>query len=299
MDGLPLIVMQMVTLSKSKRRKSVMIYLDSFYTIGKTHQVCQDYVIHGEEPVPYVILGDGCSSSPDTDVGARLVVHAAKKAIAFSYYSTLMTSLDKFFQEFIKNSLHRVSFELGLNNSNLDSSLIFIYQNTKDPYLIKLVMMGDGVIITKMKEDDSSVITKVSYKGEAPYYLSYSMNTFRKEAYTSTINKMFSDSNAKMIESIGGGTKLSLAYYDLTAIDYELEDIDYIIIASDGLDSFYNQETGEKIPLESIVNELTNFKSFKGEFLKRRVKRMLKDYEKRGIFHYDDLSFGIIYNMGN
>src|SRR5215203_2249321 len=48
---------------------------DCFFNIGATHSVCQDYVVAS----PYLILSDGCSSSPDTDIGARLLVKAAER----------------------------------------------------------------------------------------------------------------------------------------------------------------------------------------------------------------------------
>ena len=58
-----------------------MLQIDSYFTNGKVNKVCQDYVIHGETPVPYVILCDGCSSSKFTDVGARILAHSAKEAL--------------------------------------------------------------------------------------------------------------------------------------------------------------------------------------------------------------------------
>ena len=62
---------------------------DSVFNIGATHAVCQDYVIarSGETTFgspnagPYIILSDGCSSSPDTDMGARLLVKAMDQTL--------------------------------------------------------------------------------------------------------------------------------------------------------------------------------------------------------------------------
>ena len=50
---------------------------DSAVNIGSTHSLCQDYVIaRNPDRAPYVVLSDGCSSSNDTDIGARLLVRA-------------------------------------------------------------------------------------------------------------------------------------------------------------------------------------------------------------------------------
>src|ERR1043166_7427722 len=67
---------------------------DSVFRIGSTHAVCQDYAVAGDCTAaisradgacaprgPYAILSDGCSSSPDTDTGARLLVKAAERLL--------------------------------------------------------------------------------------------------------------------------------------------------------------------------------------------------------------------------
>ena len=47
-----------------------MVYSDSYFKIGKTHLICQDYALHSEG---HISLSDGCSSSPNTDIGSRLL----------------------------------------------------------------------------------------------------------------------------------------------------------------------------------------------------------------------------------
>lgn len=270
-----------------------MIKLDSFFTIGKTHQVCEDYVIHGEAPVPHIILGDGCSSSPNTDFGARLLTHTAKNMIE----ETMTKGLQHFIPEgivfYITNMIKKTIPTLGLSSQNLDSTLIILCKNY-DSDIVRLLMIGDGIIIRKRKDWDFPYISKISYLGEMPYYLSYLLNEERNKAYDKKAKELNSKGRIKRIDSFA--CLKDTPYQDLTVVDYHMEDLEYIIIASDGLDSFYSQETGKKILLELTLGYLTQMKSFKGEFLKRRVKRMLKDYEKQGIYHYDDISLGIMYN---
>lgn len=51
---------------------------DAFFSIGKTHEVCQDYARAGDlDGRQFAIVSDGCSSSPDTDFGARALVMSA------------------------------------------------------------------------------------------------------------------------------------------------------------------------------------------------------------------------------
>jgi len=43
------------------------------YRTGKSrHKSCEDYTLSGSDPMPYLIVCDGCSSSPQTDIGAML-----------------------------------------------------------------------------------------------------------------------------------------------------------------------------------------------------------------------------------
>jgi hypothetical protein len=42
------------------------------------HRFCQDYVCQGWDPIPHLILADGCSATPDSDLGARLLVLNAR-----------------------------------------------------------------------------------------------------------------------------------------------------------------------------------------------------------------------------
>ena len=49
------------------------LVLDAYYTIGRMHRFCQDYVCQGVDPIPHLIVADGCSATPDSDLGARLL----------------------------------------------------------------------------------------------------------------------------------------------------------------------------------------------------------------------------------
>ena len=54
------------------------VNLDWFMKTGRSHNICEDYVMVGLNPMPHMILADGCSTSPHTDVGARILVMVAK-----------------------------------------------------------------------------------------------------------------------------------------------------------------------------------------------------------------------------
>jgi hypothetical protein len=57
---------------------------DSYFEIGSTHQVCQDYALaYASDDFAYAIMSDGCTSSLNTDIGARLVSVIARDAINY------------------------------------------------------------------------------------------------------------------------------------------------------------------------------------------------------------------------
>ena len=59
---------------------------DAYFEIGATHLVCQDYALaFANNEYAYAIVSDGCTSSPNTDIGARLISVIAKDAINYLY----------------------------------------------------------------------------------------------------------------------------------------------------------------------------------------------------------------------
>ena len=77
--------------------------------------------------------------------------------------------------------------------------------------------------------------------------------------------------------------------------------VTWAAVFSDGVFAFKRPtEVGgwEQIPWEEVVRELTAFKTYKGEFVKRRMKRFFKDAEKRGWRWDDDVSVAAIYFGG-
>ena len=51
-----------------------MPHADSYFSIGHSHDICQDYAAHSDAE-PIAVMSDGCSGAPMTDWGARLLVH--------------------------------------------------------------------------------------------------------------------------------------------------------------------------------------------------------------------------------
>lgn len=264
-----------------------MINTDTFLKIGDSHKVCEDYIIKGNTPVPYIILSDGCSSSDNTEMGARILCHLAKQYL--KYRSDELHNLDyhKMGAWIIYNA-ELTARQLGLKISCLDATLIISYELDGTIYLY---MYGDGVIVLKDK-NNNFIIDYVEFSNNAPYYLTYLVDEFRDEIY-------YKNKNSKKLNTIGYIEASKEFAYDAPIVfQYNTSNWSNIFICSDGIQSFIKKDPSQRdiiSPLD-IVPDMMAFKNIKGEFLKRRLKRALKKFDDDGIIHYDDLSIGA-YNI--
>jgi hypothetical protein len=258
-----------------------MITTDVFLEIGSQHRECEDYIISGYEPFPYIILSDGCSSSNNTEMGARILCHLAKQYMKYhqdEYLNYKNTG------SWIIHNAEMVARQLGLPLSCLDATLIIAY--FRDGY-IHVSMYGDGSIITK--KNNNITIYHIDYSNNAPFYLSYQIDDIRHGIYHSLKN----DLSIKTISP--DGEKCESYAYDFQSIfTYRASDIDCLFITSDGISSFIVESPTERrvVSEVDILPDFMNFKNVKGEFLTRRLKKALKNLKSNDVNHYDDLSVG-------
>ena len=259
-----------------------MIQTDTFLKIGKTHLVCEDYIITGDAPVKYIILSDGCSSSKNTEMGARILCHLAKQYLLYRKDDYRFPALD--YDEMGAWIIHNAELtarQLGLNKTCLDATLIIAYECDGKYHIY---MYGDGVVIIESK-DKKLFAMEIEFTKNAPYYLSYRIDPERMDLF----HKMEQDLLIKH-PSRGDKDPLIYAYDYQTRFCYETYYFPRILICSDGATSF--MQGTEPFPNLDVAKEFLAFKSIKGEFLKRRLKRALKIYDEAGVHHMDDLSVG-------
>ena len=284
-----------------------MLQIDPYFTNGKVNKVCQDYVIHGETPVPYVILCDGCSSSKFTDVGARILAHSAKEALNVlkpfdvlytNHYQDYWDDFGSAAISFAKGSIKN----LGLPNESLDATLMVMFYIEEEDVL-RCLTYGDGSIIF-LKNNNPTTIYDFSYEGNAPYYLSYRIDPERRKLYEN-FSKEFNGVTQKRHTIFMDGTthpfcKSGALYNRENIINCDLgagKFFNGALLCSDGISSFVNFESTDRISIEDITREFTAFKNFNGEFIKRRIRRAMDDLCKKQIHNTDDVSIGgIIFN---
>lgn len=252
---------------------------NSFYTIGSSHKVCQDYCWHENN---LAIVSDGCSSSKNTDVGARLLVHAK------------LTCKDE--GEAIRkaDAIRRL---LDLDETCLDATLITLKFNGN---VIESQIHGDGVRILLM-EDGEILYETFAFTDNKPEYLSYDLNSQRLDQYYKELGKIqvkrttvYLKTGKTVVEEFKTKTPETMGNsFSVSNISPEQYNLKAVIIATDGLESFI--KNGEPLPLQTVIKELTNIKSWKGPFIERKVKRMIVNFHKEGYEHYDDIGVAGIY----
>lgn len=262
--------------------------LDCHFTIARQHTVCEDYALTNPEPIPHVIVCDGCSTSNKTDIGARILATSASKALR-EYFETspppdnLPPYTDLGYA--IVNRARHVAELLGVPPDCLDATamLAFPYHGSMHVYTY-----GDGYIIS-IDHEKSLSYRQLSYEQNMPYYLSYWMDQTRREAY------LAKNRGGKAVLTIkehdATGESISQVNYDAPSIfSFEAETCALVALASDGVASLTCVEDQQKTPVREVLEQLVAYKTTKGEFVKRRVKRMLKTYAKQGIYPTDDIA---------
>lgn len=260
---------------------------DSFLEIGSQHKICEDFITSGSNPVPHVILSDGCSSSKNTNCGAMILTQLAEQYLRFKVMELDNINYENMGKWIIYNA-EAIAKLLGVNLDCLDATLIISFML---PKVIHVYIYGDGYIIRVDKQKEIGY-TKISFSDNAPYYLSYSTDFFRKKTYEDTKHIITVE------EKAGDRLRLANDIPHNTALHYSFSTNHYkeIYIASDGIDSF--MKNGVKLPTENIIKGFLNIekenreKTTKGVFIQRRCRNATKAIRKEGWDHYDDISFG-------
>lgn len=257
-----------------------MTIADAHYTIGKTHEVCQDYAIAEDDVGPaLVVVCDGCSSSPNTDWGARFLARAAAQSF---------DPFDPF--EVIRRADHyRKSLEL--HPHALDATLLRAKETPTGDAEVNVC--GDGVIVARRRDGSGYDHWNLSFSHNAPAYLSYLLDADRLAAYQQAGGGLlqvqgcplpqvpFPDAVAPVPVGIYFRKVFSRVEYDV------------VLVMTDGATSFQRLEGTRyvPVPLEDVIAQVLDFKTLTHGFLRRRIGRFLTKFcPQNGWQHYDDFS---------
>lgn len=248
---------------------------DVFFTTGKTHMVCQDYAaVVGDG---HIVLSDGCSSSPHTDFGARLLCRTAAQHGILAACDAAAPLLSP----------------LTLPEQSLDATILSAEHKEG---IVQVQMIGDGVVVGRKRNGDCTVIV-VEYPSGAPRYLSYDLDPLRRTRYISEFGEVM----RVTVDGVVTGYLLKDDPVVPFAIAFPTTEYDLILLFSDGVQSFHrpvpNSTCGATapVPLAEVLAEMLAIKGFVGQFIVRRAKRFLKDTGAKGWVHDDDFSVAALY----
>lgn len=268
------------------------VILDSYYTIGKGHLYCQDYALQGWEPFPYLILADGCSASANSDLGARLLALSARQALArFARLpregSKLAAQHWRLGHQIVRRARRQVR-ALGIDQEVLDATLVVAWC---DGVSVHVRLYGDGCIVARRADGQLSVIT-IEYAENAPYYLSYLLDPKRRMLYQEAVGNPQGAQVVRQITEAKGGQVWHECFDAPLAYSFDLATFPIVAVATDGLDSFINVESGMRIGVWEVAQALLDFADTYDDFVMRQVQYTLIAFSERHWFNFDDLSLG-------
>lgn len=271
----------------------MMIALDSHYTMGRLHWYCQDYVFQGGEPFPHIILADGCSASPNSDIGARLLVLNARRELArfarVAADEAQRTVLHWRLGRRIVRRAARQAHDLGLNPEVLDATLLIAWC---DGGLVRVHLYGDGCIVTRRADGQLAAI-QVDYAENAPYYLSYLLDAERNVFYQEAIGD---SAVAQSISDLSGAAEIKKRHgpFDNPLVfSFDLNVFPLVAVATDGLGSFVQAQTQQRVPLLNVLPTILNFDRFEETFVRERLEKALAELGEQMMFNVDDISLGV------
>jgi len=255
---------QTIFVAPSRRRvRKLPMNSDAIIDIGSTHAICQHYAIAKRD---YVILSDGCSSSTDTDIGARLLVRALDQQLS----EQPTTEIAELHADAARTALAWANM-LSLSPQSVDATLLSAHVMNDD---LIIACSGDGVIILE-SQSGALDVRPISSPSGYPFYPSYLHQPDR------------------LSEMVSHNRCTNTIVFKLNAATYK-----YVAIASDGLTSFFHtQQTAngkrvEPVRLADVLAELWSFKNSHGAFVQRRLKRFKKDAHWQ---HADDLALAVLH----
>lgn len=246
-----------------------MLHIDAHFARGRSHTVCQDYAAVGPG---VAVVCDGCSGAPDSDVGARLLAHAAVRAPPTALADGSWIQRTEAAREL-----------LGLGVAALDATCIVARASEQ---AIEVTMFGDGVVAARRLDGALSII-EVSFAQSAPPYPSYGLSDVRRQAYDR------SGLGNPIVRETGPAPRV-LAAPSRLSWRFPRAEWASVLVGSDGLAAF-RQRDQTLAPASDVVPALFRYPSSRGRFVTRRLRKYLaKEAPSCGLHPEDDVAIAAL-----
>ena len=278
---------------------------DSYFEIGSTHMVCQDYALHGQiDNMVYAIVSDGCSQAPHSEIGAQIMCHVAQYYINLFYHTgTLaecsMSTLASLFANSILTRADEIRKLYPIDKGALQATLFMVINfEQQAPLLLpnvpitRVFSWGDGFIIEKHDAmDGRTIIHETHFPSGAPIYLVTDQAGYERE-----IGKIEVVNRIHTIDKKGTRSTEETPSSTYAGFHKEFRLIDHLetlTLCSDGLKS-YQDIDHKSIDLLTMAPAFVDYKSSNGVFVQRNMNFMKIANKKLQRTHYDDVSTAAI-----
>ena len=203
-----------------------MFSADSHYAIGKSHLYCQDYALHGQRPTPLVIVSDGCSCSPHSDIGARLIAQAAREYLQGCLAKGEAPPEYPEMALYVAVKAQAAARVIETPESALDATLVTAFSLGGSLWVHAY---GDGLVVTRDLAGQWRSI-RIGFSHNAPYYPSYRTQPTRRADYA--------DHSVGQEKRIDDSQGQYTGVFDCQApsfFSFDAEQTALLAIASDGL----------------------------------------------------------------
>lgn len=255
------------------------MHADAYFRASPTHLVGQDYALASAPGASrsWALVADGCSGSPHTDVGARLLAHCARQCLCQGVRPGPGRLAGR------AASLVRA---LGLPPESLDATCLHLMTRGDE---VVATALGDGVV-AHQDHDGRLEVRVIEYPAGTPAYSSYAIDAGRAAAWRGQggdafVVRMRTGDGPWRIEATGRGLP--------SPWRFPIAATRLVLVATDGATAFAREGDGSlPVEVEAVLEPLFSRHCTTGRFMARRVRRLLgRVAADRGWAPHDDVAF--------
>lgn len=238
--------------------------IDAHFERGRTHAVCQDYALwgHGSRGA-WVLVSDGCSSSAQTDVGARVLAHACAAALRAGRLPG---------SGVVWRVAAAAARQLELAPNSLDATVVAAL--ALEDRIVALIR-GDGIVAAR-KRDGEVEVTLRRCRDETPDYPSVVVDPQRRAAWLARTqpHAWIVRSRVGALDDREDCDATTSARGHAWVGQWSREVYDRLLVSTDGLASLRRAPDREVLDVAWVAARVLDAPSTTGCFVRRRMQRL-------------------------
>lgn len=288
--------------------------IDRSIETGSSHLLCEDYALVGKKEsadgvynIVYACVSDGCSSAPNTDLGARFLCHNFATLIRGQVYSPEKAKgFWPHLPQFLLQNHASYSAMLGVSPACMHATfwgmVLFLPTGLSSLCHYYVCGYGDGAFI-ETDADGKCYVYQKRYESGAPYYPLYHVENKLDEVYrkkfgeTVIFTKHEINPDTGEVELIYSGdddVATPLVWSDGVWVDpASIPAFKTMALFSDGICSFQGKELSNMSEKDKLLWFCRNYMTFPVQspnFITRNFRFMASESRRTKTVHTDDLS---------